>query len=189
LQPAYLDFKTDEPSNETQFLTALVPAKTSAETSGLIGKMFPIEGENMTGIRVERGSESDFVMFRRGADTALMRRGEWSANASVLIVTNNGFNLRMIAAHSARSLTNGKRLMFSAETPASFAANYSADRLDAVINSKTATRIVLYVGTKPVRVSLDDKVVDADSFKFSAAAVTVTFNIPAGQHNIRMALK
>ena len=31
LQPAYLDFKTANPMNETQFLTAIVPAKTEGE--------------------------------------------------------------------------------------------------------------------------------------------------------------
>lgn len=188
-QPAYLDFGTGTPAKAATFLTAVVPARTSAEATSLIGKMFPIAGENMTGIRVERGSETDFVMFREGAESAVMRRGEWSANASMLIATNNGFNLRMLAAQNARSVTHGKRLMFSAGAAASIAANYDADQIDGVINSKTTTRIVLFVGTKPIRVFLDDKNVDTASFSFSPDDGTVSMNIPAGQHGIRMVLK
>ncbi len=189
LQPAYLDLKTARPSNETQFLTAVVPAETSGEASELIGKMFSITGENLKGIRVERGNETDLVMFRTGAGSALMRNAEWSANASVLAVTNNGSNLQRLAAQNARSVTHGKGLMFSAETPASIAANYGADQIGAVINSKTATRIVLFVGTKPISVFLDGKILGASSFSFSPDDGTVSLCIPAGQHEIRMVLK
>jgi len=188
-QPAYLDFGTLKPANEKQFLAAIVPAKTSEEANALIGKMFRVTGENLSGIRVERGSEMDLVLFRTAPENMLMRNGDWSANASVLTVTHKGTDLQMLAAQNARSVTNGKRLMFSAETPASIAVNYSSDYIDAVSTSKTGTKIMLFAGTKPIRILLDNKVEDVGSSRFSAADGTLTFNIPAGRHEIRIVLK
>lgn len=189
LQPAYLEFTTGTPVSDMQFLTAVVPAKTAEGASELIGKMFPITGENLKGIRVERGSETDFIMFRDGAETVTMRHGEWSANASVLSVTNDGSRLRMFAAQNARSVTNGKQIMFSAETPLSLAAQYGAHQIDAVLISKTGTKIVLFIGNKPLSVLLNGNEIAARTFNFDTADGTIALNIPAGRTEIRMVLK
>ena len=69
-QPAYLAFKTVNPMSETQFLTAIVPAKNESAAQSLINQMTEIAGENLKGIRVERGNEMDLVMFRCGARNA-----------------------------------------------------------------------------------------------------------------------
>ena len=189
LMPAYLDFASTLPSKNVNFLAAVVPAKTSREVSELTGQMFQLTGENMIGIRCERGSATDLVMFRTAAESMLIREGEWSANASVLTVTHKGSALQMLAAQHARSVTNGKRLMFSAETPASIAAIYNSDQIDAVSNSDTGTKIVLFVGTKPVRILIENKVIDAGAYRFSPADGTITLNIGEGRQAIRMVLK
>lgn len=185
-QPAYLDFGTARPANETQFLTTVVPAKTSGAAADLIGKMFPITGENAKGVRVERGAETDFVIFRTGAAT-LMRRGEWSADASVLALTNHGFSFSTFAAENARLVTNGKQLMFSAETVASIAAKYDRDEINAVVNSKTGTKVVLFVGSKPARVAVDG-IATSDS-RFNPADRTVSLSLSKGQHEVRISLR
>jgi len=106
-----------------------------------------------------------------------------------LAVTNNGVNLKTLAAQNARSVTDGKRLMFSAETPVSIAANYGPDRIDAVLNSNAGKKIVLFVGERPVRVLMDGNEIPARSIVFDAAANTIALNIPAGRREIRIVLK
>lgn len=189
LLPAYLDFETREPAKEVRFMTAVVPARTATEAEQLIGQMFHIAGENLNGIRVERGNETDLVMFSSRPESDLMRHAEWSATASVLAVTNRGSELKMLAAQNARIVTHATRRMFSAEEPASIAVDYATERLDAVVNSKTETRILLFVGAKPVRMTLDGDAITANAFRFDASAGTITMNIPAGRHEIRMDLK
>lgn len=189
LAPAYLDFANTQPSKNTNFLAAVVPAKTSGETSALMRQMFPVTGENVSGIRVERESATDLVMFRTSAENTLIREGEWSANASVMTVTQKGSDIQMLAAHDARSVTKGKRVMFSADTPTSIAVNYGSDQIDTVSNSDAATKLVLFVGTKPTRILLDGNALHPGTYRFSTADGTLSLNIPAGRHEIRTVLK
>ena len=187
--PAYLDFETSEPAKEVRFITAVAPARTATEAEQLIGQMFQITGENLNGVRVERGNETDLVMFGTRPESDLMRQAEWSATASVLALTNRGSELRMLSAQNARVVTRGTRRMFSAEDPVSIAVNYATDQLDAVVNSETETRILLFVGAKPVRMLLDGNAISASAFRFDASAGTIAIHIPAGRHEILVDLK
>jgi len=187
--PAYLDFANAKPSTNANFLAVVVPAKTSSEASARLRQMFQLMGENMKGIRVERGAETDFVMFRSGVGPVVMKHGEWSANASVLAVTNIDANLKTLAAQAALSVTKGKRVLFSAEIPVSIAANYNPDRIEAVLNSNVETTITLFVGNRPVRFLLDGNEAPARGFKFDPAAGTITLKIPTGRREIAVVLK
>ena len=60
-QPAYLRFKNGRTRRaETQFLTAIVPAKNESAAQGLISRMTEVVGDNLKGIRVERGERNGF---------------------------------------------------------------------------------------------------------------------------------
>ena len=50
-------------------------------------------------------------------------------------------------------------------------------------------RMVLFAGTKPVRILLDGSESAARTSRFDPGAGTVALNIPAGRHEIRMVLK
>jgi hypothetical protein len=189
LLPGYLDFETREPANEVWFITAVVPARTATEAEQVIGQMFQITGENFNGVRVERGNETDLVMFSTRADSDLIRQAEWSATASVLAVTSSGRELRSLAAQNARVVTHATRRMFSAEGPVSIAVNYATDRIDAVVSSKAETKVLLRVGTKPVRILMDGNAIAGSAFGFDASAGTITISVPSGRHEIRMDLK
>ena len=189
LQPAYLDFETREAVTEMQFVTAVVPAKSAGAAQQLIGQMSHITGENLSGVRVERGIETDIVMFSTLAGSDSMRHADWSARASVVSVTNRGSEVQMLAAQNARTVTHATRTLFSSEKPVNVAINYRPDRVDAAVNAKTGTRIVLYVGARPVRVLLDGNPIAARTFSLDPSAGTITINVPAGQHEIRMDLK
>lgn len=186
-QPAYLDFKTNKPLSETQFLTAIVPAKTESAAGELTSGMTELAGENLKGVRVERG-ETDLVMFRTGAENAAMQHGEWSADSSVLAVTMKGGNLKMFAVQNGRVLRRGNRTLFSSDRAANVAVNYDANQIEAVCNTETATKIALFVGKNPVRVWLDGRESSASAFSFNRADGTISINVPAGRHEIKIIL-
>ncbi|MDQ3750570.1 MAG: heparinase II/III family protein, partial [Acidobacteriota bacterium] len=183
-QPVYLDFKTVKPLSETQFLTAIVPAKTETAAQNLINRMTEIAGENLKGIRVTRGNEIDLIMFRTGAGNRAIRQGDWAADAAVLAVTESANNLKMFAVQNARVLRRGSQILFSSEQPASVAVNFNAGEIEAVCNAETATKINLFVGENPVRVLLDGKELSANAFSFNRAAGTISLTVPAGQHQL-----
>ena len=110
--PAYLALKTSNPINETQFLTAIVPAKNGSASQGLINQMTEIAGENVKGIRVERGNKTDLVMFRRGSRNAndsagrvVGRRRDLSDHAERRTLW------RLFAVQKARSLRRGNQIL------------------------------------------------------------------------------
>ena len=189
LRPAYLDVETRGPRKEMRLATAIVPAKTESAAEQLIGQMFPITGENLTGLRVERGTETDLVMFNTLAGSGAMRHADWSARASVLCVTNQGSELRMLAAQNAQTVTHLSRTMFSSEKPVSIAISYRAGGLHAVVNSEAGTKLLLFVGTRPSGLLLDGAPPASKGFSFDGSSRTITINVPAGQHEIRMDLK
>ncbi|MGI8467349.1 MAG: heparinase II/III domain-containing protein [Pyrinomonadaceae bacterium] len=187
-QPAYLDFKTIKPLRETQFLTALVPARTESAARELINGMTELAGENLKGIRARRGDETDFVMFRMGAGNAAMRQGEWSADASVLTVTTSGDSLKMFAVQNGRVLRRGSQILFSSDSPTSAAVNYDANQIEAICNTDAAAKIVLFSGKNPVRVLLDGRELGANAFSFNRANGTISIDVPAGRHEIKIIL-
>jgi len=187
-QPVYLDFKTTKSLGEAQFLTAIVPAKTEAAVRAVISQMTEIAGENLKGIRATRGGEIDLVMFRYGAANAPLWQGEWSADASVLTVTTAADNLKMFAVQNARSLRRGGQVLFSSDVFANVAVNYNLNEIHTAYNAERAAKIVLFTGKSPACVLLDGKQLDASAFGFNSSEGTISLSLPAGQHEIKIAL-
>jgi hypothetical protein len=187
--PAYLDFKTVSPLTETQFLTAMVPAKNESSAQSLIKQMTEIVGTNLKGIRVERGNETDLVMFRGGTETQMMQQGEWSADAAVVAITQRANNLERFALQNARSLRRGNQILFSSESPASVAANIKSNEIEVACNGDTPARVTLFVGKNPSGVLLDGKDLNAAAFKFNRTDGTITLDVRGGQHELRFILR
>jgi hypothetical protein len=187
-QPAFLDFKTARPLSETQFLTTIVPAKNESAVRALTSQMTGFGGETLRGIRVMRGSETDLVIFRRGAPNGLMQEGEWSAEASVLTVTTAAQSLKMFALQNARHLQRGSQNLFSSDVPASVAVSYNNNEIETVCNTQQAAKIVLFAGKNPVRILLDGRELDSKTISFNRTAGTISINIPAGQHEVKIVL-
>lgn len=185
-QPAYLAFKTVKPMSETQFLTALVPARHENAAQSLTREMTEITGENLQGIRVDRGNEMDLVIFRSGSGIQTIRQGDWSTDAATLAITQSGKSLKIFAVHNGRSLRRGNQILFSSELPASAAMNFKADDVDVVCSSPSATRITLYVGRRPVRITLGGKDVSGNAFSFNGSDGTISLEMPRGQHDLKI---
>jgi hypothetical protein len=184
-QPAYLDYKTTQPTRETQFLTAIVPAKTEESVQTLIGQMTGIAGTTAKGIRVKRGHETDTVMFRVG-ETQTMREGEWSTDSAILVTTLSGNDLRMFAVHDARTLNRANQFLFASEIPINVAADYTAGGIEVACNSQAASKITLFIGRNLARVLLDGEELKANAFSFNPADRTISLIVPGGQRNLKI---
>lgn len=185
-QPAYLAFRTVKPMSETQFLTAIVPAKNESAAMSLINQMTGSAGENLTAIRVERGTKMDLLVFRGSAPTQTIRHGEWLADAATFAITQSTNNLEVFAVQNARSLRRGNQILFLSEFPMSVAAKFNVNEVEVVCNSETAGRITLFVGKIPVRVLLDGKEFSANAFSYKRTDGTISFDLPSRQHNVKV---
>jgi hypothetical protein len=178
--------KTAEAMSAAQFLTAIAAAKSESAAQKVIKQMIEIAGENVKGIRVERGDETDLVMFRIGAETQTIRHGEWLANAATLAITESANNLRIFAVQNARSLQRGNQIVFSSESPMSVAANFNASGIEVTCNAEAAAKITLFVGKVPDSVLLDGKNLSATAFSFNRTDGTISLNIPSSQHDFKI---
>jgi hypothetical protein len=185
-QPAYLRFRTTGATRQTQFLTAIVPGKTDVIAQGLINRMTEVVGDNLNGIRVERGNEIDLVMFRRVGNSQRISHGEWSAEAATLVITEDRNKLKILAAQSARSIRRGNQTLFSSDFPTSVAARFNNDEIEVTGNAETANRITLFVGQISAKVWLDGKELGANAFSLNRAAGTISLAVPRGQHNLKI---
>ena len=188
-QPAYLDFKTINPMSQAQFVTAIVPAKDEGSAKSLANRMTEVTGENVRGIRVERGTEIDLVIFRSGGQSQMIRQGEWTAEAAVVAITESAKKLEMFAVHDARSLRRANQLLFTSGSPSSVAVRIGASEIDVVCNAEAATRITLFVGKTPSRLLLDGKELSANAFSFNLADGTISLDIPNRQHELKIILR
>jgi hypothetical protein len=70
--------------------------------------------------------------------------------------------------------------------PSNVAVNFNINEIETVCNANAATKISLFVGKNPTRVLLDGKSLSASAFSFNGADKTITLNIPAGQHDLKV---
>jgi hypothetical protein len=188
-QPAYLSFRTNNALNETQFLTALVPAKNESSALAVMTQMKALTGAGLKGVSVRRGEETDLVMFRSGVAGHTIRQDEWSIDAASATVTKKGDALKTFAIHDAKSLRQGSRILFSSQSPIGLAAHFAATEIEVVAHANVVTSITLFVGSRPLRLLLDDKELSIDAFRFDQVGQTISVRIPAGQHNLRVMLR
>ena len=185
-QPAFLDVQTTKETHATQFLVALVPARTSDAARGLAALMTSISSGDFVGIRTERGNERDLVMFRVGETTNTSRYEEWMTDAVAWTITQREEVLRMFAVHNARSLKRDGRALFASDNVASIAANYNANAVEVACHAASQSKIQLFVGAKPMRVLLDGREVSA---RYDRDGATISLTVPAGQRQLKIALK
>lgn len=185
-QPAYLAFRTANPMGEAQFLTGLVPAKTERAAQSAINNMTRIVRENLNGLRVERGNETDLVLFRGSAAAQAIREGEWSADAATLTITQSANDVSMFALQNGRSLMRGKQTLFSSESPTSIAVYFKPNQIEVACNAGTSAKIILFVGNAPVRVVLDDKELKANAFSYNPTNGTISLVIPSDEHGVKI---
>ena len=182
-QPAILDLQTARKTNAAQFLVALVPARTDGKARALASAMTEIKSGNFVGLRARREEESDLVMFRIGAAKDSTSYEIWKTDADAWTVTQNKGQTKLFAAQNARSFAQSGRVMFSSENPASVAASYGTENIDIACYAIAPTKIQVFVGANPARVMFDGRETNAD---FNRADGTISINIPAGQHDLKI---
>lgn len=192
-QPAFLDLAT-KPMQATQFLVSLVPARTNAEAQTKAGKMSEVKNEQWFGIRTSRGSEMDLVMFRasgqsQAGPSQALAYDKWLTDAASWAVTEAGDQLVMLSAHNARTVSRSGRQLFSSDKPASFAAHFDAEKVQAKVSATGATQIRLFTGAAPVKVQLDGRDLTRASTNYVNSDGMISLLVPAGQHELVFALR
>jgi hypothetical protein len=185
-QPAFLDLQTTNPVGATQFLVALVPARTSAEARSVATRMSRISGAGFVGVGTERGAERDLVMFRTGTANDSARYQDYATDAAAWTVTQSGERLKLFAAQQARSFARAGRRMFTSDSSASIAMNYSTDAVVAACFVAARTKLQLFTSAKPARVLLNDREV---ATSYDPTEATISLTVPAGQHQLKIELR
>jgi hypothetical protein len=180
-QPAYLDFKTTKPLNETQFLTVIVPQRDEKPLGGVIKQIVELSGKNWKAIHVDRGAAKDMVMFRIGTNPTMMQDATWSTDGATLTVTENAKALELIAVQSARSLRRGEGVLLSSDSPVDIAVRFAALEAEAIVNAAATVKLALFVGKNPSRVLLDN-----NQLVFNHNQGTISFTVPSGQHQLKI---
>jgi hypothetical protein len=148
--------------------------------------MVEIKGDGWIGLRTERGTERDFVMFRVGETRDTLRNEEWMTDADAWTITQRESALRMFAVQNARSLTRGGDALFASDNPASVAANYQGNAVEVACYVSSEARIQLFVGAEPARVLLDGHELTAH---YDRKSKGISLTVPAGRHQLRIALQ
>lgn len=187
-QPVYWDIASPGNSTHSQFLVALVPAKNENDARSLISRMTGVSGANFKGIKVDRGSESDLIVFRIGDFRNSFSYSGWLANAGSLTITRDGGDLKALAASNAISVLGQNRTFFIANDPVDFAINYG-DVTTVTINSNTNAQISFFTDSRPTLVSVDGQPLPDSAFSYNAAKSLVTLKTTLGQHKITLSLK
>lgn len=185
-QPAFLDLSTSTRTRGAQFLIALVPAKTAANAEHLASGMSEVKSNSWIGLRAERGAEHDLVMFRAGEASVESQYEEWTTDAAAWTITRREGVLRMFAVQNARLFRTVGRGLFASDNRASAAANYSANAVEAAYHVANQAKIRLFVGARPLRVLLDGREISAG---YNSTESTISLTVPAGQHQLKIALK
>jgi hypothetical protein len=186
-QPAYLDLSTG-PVGSTSFLVALVPSRTGDGARTLVENMTEIRNKTWLGIRTNRGSERDLILFRNDNSEGDARHGEWSTDGSALMVTNSNEQLLTLSAHSTRSVLRSGRVFFSSNKPATFATHYERKEIRAIVSVSQATETRFSTGAVPVKVQIDGRDLLPTAFRYSPAEQTTQTVIPSGRHEIVFSL-
>nr|MCA1605696.1 hypothetical protein [Acidobacteriota bacterium] len=73
--------------------------------------------------------------------------------------------------------------------PASFAAHFDAEKVQATVSATGATQIRLFTGAAPVKVQLDGRDLNRASTNYVSSDGMISLLVPAGQHELVFALR
>jgi hypothetical protein len=186
-EPGYLDLSTG-PVRATNFLVALIPARTTDGAKALAGRMSQIKDSFWLGISTRREREADLIMFRAGPSDGEGRYGEWLTDAAAWTVTESGKRVVALSAHSARNVSRSGRLLFAADKPASFAVRFDGNAVVATVFVTEPTEVRFATETQPGKVRLDGHDLPA-TVRYSARDQMSQTMIPVGQHEIVFTLR
>jgi len=184
-QPVYWDIGLPRNSTYSQFLVALVPSKNRSDAQTLISKMTGVSGANFKGIKVDRGAESDIILFRIGDGRNSFSNNGWTANASSMTITRKGSSVETVAGSNAISVLGQNRTYLTASDPVNFAIDYG-NIITAIVNSNADSQISFFTGSRPTSVAIDGQPLPASAFTYDAARSLVTLTTTPGQHKFTL---
>ncbi len=187
-EPAYLDLSTGQMSS-TNFLAVLIPARTAETAKSLASSMSQIKDNNWLGVRTQRESEMDLIMFRVAAVGGEARYGEWLTDATTWTVTESHDRPVVVAAQSVKTISRSGRVLFQSDQPASFALHFESNAVMISLSIKSETQIRIATETAPTKVKLDGRELPSSAMRYSPADQTSQLSIAPGQHEVVFMLR
>ncbi len=184
--PAYLDLRSAKPAAASEFLVALVAARTPEAANTAADRFTTVDDGSWRGIETPRGNLRDMVLFRARGAVGAARFRDWNVDADTWSTTREGTTLVQVSGHRMTSMAEAGRLLVQADRPVSLIARYRPDGVTVTCTARDATALTLAVGGAPSTVELDGRVLAARSVRTDAAEQRVTIELPAGRHQLRM---
>ena len=94
-----------------------------------------------------------------------------------------------VSGHGLTSMTKAGRLLVRADRPLSLIARYRPAEVTVTCSARQATALTLAVGGVPLRVEVNGRIVATQTNRADAAAQTVTVDLAAGRHELRITLQ
>jgi len=132
--PAILEFGTAHPSETARFLVILAPARTASGARAVVSGARPIDVEDWAGFETT-GDRRDIVMLRKGAARRESSFDGWSNDAAFWMTRQAAGGIALLAAESVTTWKRGGRVLFTCDTPLSFAADYRAGAIELTVNA------------------------------------------------------
>ena len=148
--------------------------------------MTQFSSANLRGLRVERGNETDLLMFRLGDTGAAISHNGFTTDALVLTVTETAAGLQMLGAQSVRSVRSVNRNIFASNVLANVAVRFRADQIDFSCQVNADAKITLFTGKAPDRVLVDELQLKQNAFSFDERTKLLSLRIPAGRHEVKI---
>jgi hypothetical protein len=188
LLPAYLDLRSATPAATNEFLVALVPGRTADAANAAADRFTTVDETAWRGIETSKGDQRDTVLFRRGSAGGAARHGEWNVNAETWSTIRAAGALVQIAGQGLTSMEEGGRLMVRASRPVSLVARYRPDGMTVACTAAEATPLTIAVAGAASSVELNGRVLAAREARADALKQTITIDLPAGRHQLRIAV-
>jgi hypothetical protein len=188
IEPGYLDFNMG-PLKATNFLVALIPARTVEGAKGLADNMTNIKDSTWLGIQTRRGKETDLIMFRASGLSGEARYQQWLTDASSWTVTESSGQPSILSALAASSFKRSGQLFFTSDKPASFAIRFGDDAVTASVSVSESANIRIGTSQAPRSIKLDGHDLALTAATYSATEKATQLHLSAGQHEILLALR
>jgi len=182
--PAFLDISTTVPSPALSFLVVLVPARTAEEAQAIVTRISGVRDKEWTGLKAERDTEQDVIMFRTGRATGEARYGEWATDAAAWTIVHRAGRMKLLAAQAARRLARAGRTLVASERPISLAILYHPNTIEVALTAAATTRLQVFAGIMPDSVQLDGQRLPEGAARFDRSDETISMTVPGGQHRI-----
>jgi hypothetical protein len=151
--------------------------------------MSQIKDNKWLGLRTQREKETDLIVFRIAGPGDEASHGEWLTDAAAWTATESDGRLVVLSAQSTRSLSRSGRVLFTSDSPASFAIRFEQNSVVGKVSVLQPTQVRFATRVAPVRTLVDGNDLPTSLQRYSTMEKTTQVSIPSGDHEITFILR